>query len=164
MSETLVITKAKAIQAYFNASDETKKLLANLFGEEILSQKITDRIKTFEDACTIQNKKVDDVIPFKIPFTTQDQTACNLLVQLRMINSALCEDWQADYADDDQKKWRPWFKWDASSSCFRFSFSGYDYTAAHAGSGVRLVFPTKELSDYFGTQFEKLNSDYLITQ
>ena len=164
MSETLVITKNNAIQAYFNADAEMKKVLANLFGEEILSQKITDRIKTFEDACTMQNKKVDDVIPFKIPFATQDQTACNLLIQLRMINRALCEDWQADYSDYNEKKWRPWFKWDASSSCFRFGYSLFDYTFAFAGSGVRLVFPSKELSDYFGTQFEKLNSDYLLTQ
>jgi hypothetical protein len=164
MSETLVIKKNNAIQAYFNADAEMKKVLANLFGEEILSQKITDIIKTFEDVCKMQNKKADDVIPFKNSFATQDQTACNLLVQMRMINRALCEDWLADYSDDDEKKWRPWFKWNASSSCFRFYRSDYGSAAAFAGSGVRLVFPTKELSDYFGTQFEKLNSDYLLTQ
>lgn len=163
MQETVTINKSNVIQAFFKGDEKEKELLTNLFGKEIVSQKITDRVKTFENALDVLGKKIENVLPFRHPFTTSDEDACNLLVQMRNINKALCEDWQADYADGNQKKWRPWFKWDASSSAFVFAGSNYDFARAFAGSGVRLVFPTKELSDYFGTQFEKLNSDYLLT-
>lgn len=164
MQETVTINKSNVIQAYFKGDESQKELLTNLFGAEMMSQKITDLIKTFEDVCKMQNVNPIDMLPFRNPFITSDQSACNMLVQLRMINRALCQDWEADYEDDNQKKWRPWFKYDTSSSCFRFSGSYYGSSHAFAGSGVRLVFPTKELSDYFGTQFEKLNSDYLTTK
>lgn len=48
---TLQISEKKAMELYNNGSDELKTVLEESFGKEFFQRKITDRIKTYEDAC-----------------------------------------------------------------------------------------------------------------
>ena len=159
----LEVVHGNAINAYKNANEEGKKILADLFGKNKLEVSITERVKTYEDACEVLGIDPIEILPFANP-TTGDQKACNLLMQLRIINRALCEDWVADFNDGSQRKWRPWFEYNSSSSSFRFYDSCSVFSHAGAGSGVRLVFKTEELANYFGKQFLELHSNYLLTQ
>jgi hypothetical protein len=154
MSETLVITKAKAIQAYFNANDETKKLLANLFGEEILSQKITDRIKTFEDACELLGLAPEDVLPnSKIA-----NSAVAAVAKLFIIAEALNEGWKPDWQDSDQNKYMPWFE---DNSGVGLSFDDVGHWGADTYVGSRLCFKSRELAEHAARQFKEIYNDFI---
>jgi hypothetical protein len=154
MSETLVITKAKAIQAYFNANDETKKLLANLFGEEILSQKITDRIKTFEDACEVLGVAPSDVLPT----SKITNSAVTAVAKLLIIAEALNEGWKPDWQDSDQYKYMPWFE---DNTGVGLSFDDVGYWNTCTGIGSRLCFKSRELAEYSATQFKEIYNDFI---
>jgi hypothetical protein len=96
-------------------------------------------IKTFTDACLKIGK---DPMATYHPFE-----------KLEIIIAAIVGDWKADYSDEEQPKYYPYFIYDASSSCFRFHLSVCAYTSAIAGSGVRLSLETREQSDYVGKTF-----------
>ena len=64
------------------------------------------KIKTFEDACKVLGK---------------DPTATyHPYERLEIIVAAIVGKWQADYSDEDQPKYYPYFVYDSSSSSFRF--------------------------------------------
>ncbi len=97
------------------------------------------KIKTFEDACKVLGK---------------DPTATyHPYERLEIIVAAIIGEWKADYADDDQPKYYPYFVYDSASSSFRFYDSYGDYSHAGAGGGVRLSLETREESDYVGKTF-----------
>lgn len=155
--ETLSIKKSNALKAYNNADAKGKVLLEDLIGKEILSQKITDRIKTFEDACADQGKNPEEELPWKNP-VNKDQEADNVYVKLRIIAKSLKGTFHGNYADGNERKWYPYFEWKTSKSAFGFADSGYDGTASDASVGSRFAFPTEELSEYFGKQFIDLHN------
>jgi hypothetical protein len=98
------------------------------------------QIKTFEDACLKLGKNPKGKYhPYE---------------RLEIIVAAIVGKWKADYNNDDQEKWYCVFRWDASSSCFRFDCSFYGYTNANAGSGVRLSLQNDKQADYVGKTFE----------
>ncbi len=97
------------------------------------------KIKTFEDACKVLGK---------------DPTATyHPYERLEIIVAAIVGEWKADYTDDDQAKYYPYFRYDSASSSFRFIGSDYDCSVAVAGSCVRLSLETREQSDYVGKTF-----------
>lgn len=53
---TLQIDKGNAIAAFKVADEPTKKVLKALLGEKNLYEKITERVKTLEDACEVLGK------------------------------------------------------------------------------------------------------------
>lgn len=73
--------------------------------------------------------------------------------KLEIIVAAIVGDWKADYSNEEQRKYYPWFEYDASSSAFVFHFSAYDFTSADAGGGVRLSLETREQANYVGETF-----------
>lgn len=121
-------------------------------------EKITDRVKTFEDACDITGDS--KTLLFPCP-TNKIQERLNYDYMLYVITKALNESWKLDWNDSSQAKWYPWMEYNKASSAFRFYDSDDRNTGATAGSGVRLS--TRELSDYFGKQFETLISKHLLT-
>lgn len=98
------------------------------------------KIKTFEDACLKLGKN--------------PKAKYHPYERLEIIIAAIVGKWKADYNNDDQKKWYCIFRWDASSSCFRFIGSYFVYSIAGAGSGVRLSIQTEAQADYVGKTFE----------
>jgi hypothetical protein len=118
------------------------------------------QITTFEEACAITGDS--PLLPYPTP-ANKDEEADNYMRQMRIIARALNpKDYQPNYVNGNERKWYPWMIYDASSSCFRFIISCYDYTFADAGSGVRLC--SEEISDYFGRTFATLISNHLLTQ
>lgn len=152
----LIIKKENAITAYKNADNDGKKLLADLIGKEVfISGKITDRVKTFEDACEVLEEEIQ--LPFNKP-TTPDHLAINAVAKLIIIARALNEGWTPDWNNSNEYKWYPWFKM-YSGFGFDDAYDVYTYSNAYVGS--RLCFKSEELAKYAGQQFESIYKEYL---
>lgn len=150
--DTLQIKKTDAVNAYNKATVTEKTLLSNLFGKDIFG-KITDRIRTFEDACLVTGEDPHDS---KFRTGTIDEMAYK---KLKVIIRALNENVILDYSNQNQKKWYPWFKFEGSG--FRFGGAGYDYTLTNAAGGSRLCLHSEELAEYVGKQFTDLYNQFL---
>ena len=116
-TKTIEISRENALKAYNDASDEGKKLLENLFGNELFTPKdITERIKTFEDACKELNRRAEDgdetasllladyesnADNIKMPETLAYMKAC-------IIVRALNEGWEPKFVNGEYRYY-PWF-------------------------------------------------------
>lgn len=156
--ETLQITKADALKAFKDAKEPFKGILKTLFGGQI-SEKITDRIKTFEDACAEEGVSPESVLPYKEP-SNDHERGLNAMAKLMVITKALNEEWTADWNNSNQYKWYPWFRHNGAG--FGFSRSNFVYSSSASGVGSRLCFRSEELANYAGTQFLKEFNDFLI--
>lgn len=142
---TLTLDEKTAKKLYPSAVPEFKAMMEHTFGKQTFSQKITDRVKTFEDAC-----EINGINPEHARFTTGTvySIAHERLVE---IIKALREGWTPDWNNKNQAKWSPWFWMDSPG--FRFDDSYYYCAAATSNGGSRLVLQSKELSDYVANQF-----------
>lgn len=159
--KTLKLTEEKALSLYATASAEFKTLLEENFGKEFFNQKITDRVKTFEDACEVIGFLYpNDVIPYPYPAPNSDsQKAINAFAKLQLICRALNEGWKPDWKNPNQYKYYPWFE--ANSAGFGFSFTYYVRWNTNTNVGARLCFKTSELAEYAGKQFIDIYNDFL---
>lgn len=107
------------------------------------TDKITDRIKTFEDAC--------EVLGYAIP------KSMHVVDKLKVIAEALNEDWKPNWNDLSQPKYVPWFKWNGT----KFVYDGYDGWSSFTHVGSRLCFCNSDLAVYIATQFEELYNEFL---
>lgn len=73
-------------------------------------------------------------------------------------------DFIADYNDDNQEKWSPWYVGGArSGSGFRFIGSDYGWTSADASGGARLALKDQKRADHMNEYFQELYKElYLI--
>lgn len=104
--ESIVLNKQNVKAAYKVADDNTKVVLAALFGEDTVkperSKDVRDRIKSYEDACEeLGMPVVTDWGDMKI-----DEIA---YAKLKTIVWALNEGWVPDWEDSDQYKYWVWF-------------------------------------------------------
>lgn len=145
--ETLEVIKSNAVKAFNNTNESGKTLLSNLFGKEVFNQKITDRIKTPEDAYTVLGYKS---VLFSGP---NDEIAYQ---KLKLIAQALNEGWKPDLGNDNEPKYYPWFN-------FKGGFSYYGAYCSCTGShvGSRLCFKSRELAEYAGKQFISIYKDFM---
>ena len=135
-------------KAYSEGCDDTKKVLENLFGKEILE---SSEINSFEDACSILGIKVSDVLS---EHDTKDEEAYK---KLKVIIKALNDGWEPDWNDSNQKKWYAWFK---MGSGFGFGYSTWAVTNANA-TGSRLCFKSEKLATYAGKKFGDIYKEFL---
>lgn len=191
--EQPTIEKVRA--AYNNTENpELKALLRDLYGESALTaatdnRPVTERIKTFEDACrelgnhalVNQYRRITEE-----QNPPMDETAKDLIayLKLRIIAAALNEGWTPQYVKGEEKWW-PWY-WlytqkeidqmddESKSECVLFggaahygAYAGFAYAlSAYAPSnpiasiGSRLCVKSEALSDYFGKQFIKIWQDF----
>jgi hypothetical protein len=147
--QTLQVDKAAALKAFNKADDNGKALLKSLFGDQVSLQKITDRVTSYEDACSILDIDPEASIPQG--FDQHVIAYCKLVV----IAKALNEGWTPDWNDEDEYKYYPWFYLDKPG--FRFYGTRYDCTDSDVGS--RLCFKTRELANYAAQQFHDLYKD-----
>jgi len=153
--EVIKISKSNARKLY-KTMPEFRPSLEDTFGKEFFSGKITDRIKTYEDACSelgIDPMNEDEMI--EAVFTLDEIT----YRKIKTITKALNEGWKSDWNDSNQYKYYPWFK--ISSGGFVFGAAGDGYSNASAGSASRLCFKSSELAKYAGEQFLQLYSDFI---
>lgn len=145
----LEVDKKNAITAWSKADSKGKELLENLYGKEVFKNiDITDRIKTFEDACQETGRPKDRNFS-NVPEDLREHF--ERMYEMIVIAEALNEGWMPNWDDSNELKWKPYFK--MSPSSFAFCYSFYVYSDARAGSGSRLCFKTEALSNYAAKQF-----------
>jgi hypothetical protein len=120
--------------------------------------KVTDRIKTFDDACRELNIDSNEFFQGSVcKALGEDVPAISAHAMLIIIARALNEGWRADFADGDQIKYYPWFK--ASGVGFSYTDCVYWFTFTSVGS--RLCYKSEELARYAGEQFKDLYNHLL---
>lgn len=179
------VKKENVLAAYETArkagADSTMKVLEALFGKDTFKPKdITERIKTFEDAC----QELGEEHPFVQAYSELLNTATRedflkenfgkdmvAYLKLRIICAALNEGWEPQFTEDE---WRyyPWF-WlytqdeingmDESEKKERCLMSTGDYQTGYAGlaCAYSLDAPSDSTS-YIGSRL-CLKSDALAT-
>jgi hypothetical protein len=125
--------------------------------------KITEQIKTYEDACKMLG--VDGSVnglPFSNP-VNGEQVVSNSDFKLKRIVKAMNEGWVPNWKDCDERKYYLWMDLeDDKGSGLGLSFNGYDYVISRSFVGSRLVLRSSELAKYVGTQFIELYADIMI--
>lgn len=157
--KTLQISEQKARELYKSGSGELRSILEESFGKDFFSQKITDRVKTYEDACReLSMNPLDENKLMKLGLTKHDIAYQKLVTIAKSLN----EGWVPNVCDNSVYRWYPWFVTNGSPSSFAFRDSYYAYATARAGCGSRLCFKNKELSEYCGKQFIELWKQFIL--
>ena len=111
--DNVEIKKSNLEAAYKQADDNTKKLLATLFGDAVTTKDdrpVTERIKTFEDAMAALDSNHPFVCDSRAFCAQSDNISPDMLayLKLRIICAALNEGWEPQFTEDE---WRyyPWF-------------------------------------------------------
>lgn len=149
--KTLQISEQTARELFPKASEEFKKVLKDTFGEKFFSQNITDRIKTFYDACNAINVSPEyswDVVDN----LSKDEAA---YIRLKVITKALNEGWSPDWNNSNEYKYYPW--WNMQNG---FSPGDVDYSGSHSRVPSCLFFKNRELCEYAANQFLDIYKDY----
>lgn len=148
---------------------------------------VTERIKTFEDACNALGdehplvKEYWGVVNVD-PDITQDLIA---YLKLRIIVAVLNEGWEPKF-EKGEYRYYPWFylytkeQYDelndkekgrcvfrsgnhAHSSCgLSCAYANNAFSGSYSGSGSRLAFRTRELAAYAGKQFTEEWADFMF--
>lgn len=152
---TLQIHEKNAIAAYNNADDKGKTMLVNLFGDKVFNQKITDRVKSFEDVLS--------TLGFTKDAFEAEVESCDLspdekaYMQIKLIVQALNEGWTPDWNNGNQAKYWPYFNMQDG-----FSFNGVDSSYRYSTVSSRLCFKSRELAEYAAKQFINIYKAFSI--
>lgn len=177
------------IKTAYKAADESgKTLLRNLFPDLHLGQAerdnrpITERIKTFEDACEYlgieadtEKERYEGLMPDGVAYQ-----------KLRLICAVLNEGWQPKFTEDEVR-WYPWHwlytqderdnmgeeeerdrhmldmdDYDTEYAGFASAYSGNAPSSTSAHFGSRLCLKSEALADYCGKQFISLWADFKL--
>ena len=186
--ELIQINTDALIKAYKESSNDCKNTLESLFGEEIFKSKdITERIKTFEDACNELGIEHPFVRSYNhwMNYGVYNQPDIEAYLKLRIIAAALNEGWEPQFTEDE---WRyfPWFvlytqkeidEMDEEqksrvvfrSGSYASAYGWIVYADAYGGSsyanvyiGSQLTFKSSELAKYASEQFVEIWADYVF--
>lgn len=144
--------------------DEGNGSIFDYFYKEEDYEEITDRVKTYEDACKVLGVEPINEQNAKAQGFRSDEIARR---KLETIAAALNEGWKPDWNNTDQYKYYPYFyiqenakgKGSAGLSCASTLYSASS-TAAYFGS--RLCFYASRLARYASNQFTDLYEQILI--
>lgn len=157
---TLQIKQDSLLAAFRNAGKEGKQVLSDLFGKQVaLYDNITDRVKSFEDACQVLG--ISTNVPEVKGLPRKHQKAIIANYKLIVIAEALNEGWKPNWQDSDEYKYYPWFD---MSNPAGVGYSNTAATASYADAnfGSRLCLKNRELAIYFGQTFTDLFNDSLL--
>ena len=151
---------------------------------------ITERVKTFEDACKELGEDHKLVQQFKaIQEAIAEDKEATAYFKLGIITAALNEGWKPDFTNNEEYRYYPylciWSKeeleqktdawkdernlqlWigggysnDGASCGLAFAGSDFAWSAAYAVFSARLSYKTEELAIYSGKQFSELWANY----
>jgi hypothetical protein len=157
---TLQIKQDSLLVAFRNAGKEGKQVLSDLFGKQVaLYDNITDRVKSFEDACQVLG--ISTNVPEVKGLPRKHQKAIIANYKLIIIAEALNEGWKPNWQDSDEYKYYPWFDMSNPAGVgYSHTTSAASYSFAHVGS--RLCLKNRELAIYFGQTFTDLFNDSLL--
>lgn len=192
-------SKENIIKAYNVAketgADSTCKVLETLFPEVNFNEQdnrpVTERIKTFEDACAALGNhalvnQYRRIAEEQNP--PMDGTATDLIayLKLRIITAALNEGWEPQFTEDEDR-WYPWFvlwtedelagkseEWKRDRCLTTMHYHRGEYAGlacadsnsapsySCADIGSRLCFKSDTLAEYAGKQFIQLWMDFYL--
>lgn len=190
-NETLNINKENVLNAYGSATDEQKAMLEIIFGKDTFKSKdITERIKTFEDAC----KELGSDHPLVLAYQNtnlRDAEVANdnkdiiAYMKLRIIVAALNEGWEPQFIPGEYR-WSPYFvlytkdeidemdektrarvvyrshSFASAYGGVSYAHSSHDSALVYASIGSRLAFKTDDLAEYAGKQFIEIYADFML--
>ena len=167
---------------YDQLNSEQQQILVNIFGEDTFKPKdIRERVKTFEDACTVLGINPDE---WKNKHLLFDKDVLAYL-KLRLIAKALNEGWYPKFTEHE-RRYYPWFyiitkeEYDNLSAEKKRRCVGRAYSYANANGGLvyanafyassysntyggaRLAFSNYDLAVYAGTQFIDIWADFVF--
>lgn len=144
--------------------DEGNGSIFDYFYKEEDYEEITDRVKTYEDACKVLGVEPINEQNAKAQGFRSDEIARR---KLETIAAALNEGWKPDWNNTDQYKYYPYFYIQENakgkgSAGLSFATTHYaaSYTIAYFGS--RLCFYASRLARYASNQFTDLYEQILI--
>lgn len=157
---TLQIKQDSLLVAFRNAGKEGKQVLSDLFGKQVaLYDNITDRVKSFEDACQVLG--ISTNVPEVKGLPRKHQKAIIANYKLIVIAEALNEGWKPNWQDSDEYKYYPWFDM-SNPAGVGYSYTNNTASHANANFGSRLCLKNRELAIYFGQTFTDLFNDSLL--
>lgn len=194
MVSNIEIKKENVLAAYNGASAEQKQLLETLFGKDTFKpQDITERVRTFEDACNVlgsDHPLVDKYYQWADNVEDNDPFI-RAVLKLEIITAALNEGWEPHFTAGEWR-WIPWFwlyksreewendededwrnehpyrelggDWKTESAGFAYANSYYAPSYSSSRIGSRLCFKNSDLAAYCGTQFADLWMDYFLVR
>lgn len=190
------IENAKA--ALKTADESVKKVLLALLPElndekaqTAAKRPVTERIKTFEDACRELGNDHPMVLAYqntnlRDPEVENENRDIIAYLKLRIVCAALNEGWEPQFTQDEWR-WYPWFnlwteeelseksdEWKEAQAListepyieewagFAFAISNSAPSLSYASFGSRLCLKNRELATYCGTQFINLWADFTL--
>ena len=181
MEKTIEVKVEDIKRAFDEANDNVKNGILNSFPQFKEALPVTDRVKTFRDACR------EVCIDPSMYFIRCENEPADVIayMKLRVICKALNEGWTPRFVEGE---WRyfPYFHicseeeiirlseeeksrvvYRSSSHAYAsggvsFANANYDSAYVFASFGSRLAFKTEELAEYAGKQFTKLYAEYLL--
>lgn len=183
--------------AYETATESERTLLYTLFPDLHLGEAekdnrpVTERIKTFDDACKELGNDHPMVLAYqntnlRDPEVAEDNRDIITYLKLRIITAALNEGWEPQFTQDEWR-WFPWFclwtdeelaeksdEWKENHSLidvddfqgewagFAYASSNYAPSIADADIGSRLCYQSEALAVYSGRQFADLWADFYL--
>ena len=183
MEKVIEIKVEDIKRAFDEANDNVKNCILNSFPQIREALPVTDRVKTFEDAC-----RESGIDPEQYMSKYEDEPADVIAyMKLRVICKALNEGWRPKFVEGE-KRYFPYFrlysseeirqmpKEEKSRVVYRsyggaYAYGGVSCAGAYSGSasvvafvGSRLAFKTEELAKYAGKQFVDLWADFCLTK
>lgn len=192
LTNNLTISRESAITAYDNTNDAGRELLKHLFGKEVFVEEedITERVKTFEDACNVLGEDHPLVeqyrfsaAAYKVYPISEDSIA---YLKLRIITTALNEGWEPQFTEDECR-YSPLFEFkfftqkeldemsedeksrmgsrayhnSSTGGCLVCAYVGRESSFSYGTFGARLALKNVDLADYAGRQFIELYADFI---
>lgn len=119
---------------------------------------ITDRIKSFEDAC--DHVRPSEELYKLATYKGNDPDIISLSEEAKLIiiNRALNEDWEPNWSDSNERKWVPIF---TEKPGFGLSLLYVAHWFSSATVGSRLCLKNEPLARYSATQFPEIWKNYL---
>lgn len=188
-NEIIEIQKSNALAAYDAAreagADSTMKVLEALFGEETFKPKdVTERIKTFEDACKELGIEAGKWLQDRAELGFEPDVIAYM--KLRIICAALNEGWIPQFISGE-RRYYPWFwlyteqeiqdmdeeekidrhltptgDYRTGYAGFACAYSYYAPSGTYAYIGSRLCLKSAALAVYCGKQFIDIWADFSL--
>lgn len=144
--------------------DEGNGSIFDYFYKEEDYEEITDRVKTYEDACKVLGVEPINEQNAKAQGFRSDEIARR---KLETIAAALNEGWKPDWNNTDQYKYYPYFYIQENtkgkgSAGLSYASTSYAAATTTASFGSQLCFYASRLARYAGNQFTDLYEQILI--
>jgi hypothetical protein len=152
--ETLKIEKNAALTAHDQATPKQKTMLENLFGKNVFSKNIRDRIQSEADIFEL-NSTTEEEFNEKWKNHSEQEKAHGFEL---LIVSAYCGNKLPDMTDGTSK-YAPWFKM-GSPAGVGFAFNDYDRWLTCSSVGSRQLFHGSEAYENMMDAVEKFLPHY----